>query len=164
MLVEGPQPEENMTYNPDIHHRRSIRLKEFDYSSPNAYFVTISVQERECLFGKIVDGKLWANDSGAMVSEWWIKLPEKFPGVTLDEFVVMPNHLHGIIAFVGADPCVCPGLKPHASARFFRSRVPLRIFGPIYNQGRTHGYAPTKNTLCYHRFEGQVNAPIQKAL
>lgn len=99
-----------MTYNPDIHHRRSIRLKGFDYASANAYFVTICIQNRECLFGEIVDGDVGINDAGRMVAEWWAKLPDKFTDVTLGEFVIMPNHFHGIIDLgaVGADPCVCP--------------------------------------------------------
>ena len=53
-----------MTYNPNIHHRRSIRLKEYDYSQNGAYFVTICVQNRECLFGEIVDGEMVLNDAG----------------------------------------------------------------------------------------------------
>ena len=86
-----------MTYNPDIHHRRSIRLKGFDYASANAYFVTICVQGRECLFGEIVDGKMLPNEAGRMVAGVWHELPERFPNVEIDEFIVMPNHVHGII-------------------------------------------------------------------
>ncbi|ABQ26894.1 transposase [Geotalea uraniireducens] len=91
-----------MTYNPDIHHRRSIRLREYDYSSNGAYFVTICAQGRECLFGDILDGEMRLNDAGRMVAEWWVKLPGKFPNVALDEYFVMPNHFQGIICIVGA--------------------------------------------------------------
>lgn len=99
-----------MTYSPDIHHRRSIRLKGFDYSSANAYFVTVCVEDREFLFGNILDGEMHVSDAGHLVSEWWIKLPDKFPGIALDEFAIMPNHFHGIIVLggEGADPRVCP--------------------------------------------------------
>lgn len=105
-----------MIYNPDIHHRRSIRLKEFDYSSVGAYFVTVCVQGRECLFGEIRDGKMGLNDAGRMVNQWWLKLPEKFPHAALDEYVIMPNHFHGIIFLnhcindIGrrGEPCVRP--------------------------------------------------------
>ena len=86
-----------MTYNPDINHRRSIRLREYDYSSVGAYFVTICTQGRECLFGDVADGEMCPNDAGRMVGEWWAKLPEKFPHVEVDESVVMPDHFHGII-------------------------------------------------------------------
>jgi putative transposase len=85
-----------MTYNPDIHHRRSIRLREYDYSSAGAYFVTICVQNRECLFGDIVDGKLRMNDAGLCIVESLRRIPEYFQHVELDEFVIMPNHLHAI--------------------------------------------------------------------
>lgn len=86
-----------MTYNADIHHRRSIRLKGYDYSSANAYFVTVCVEGRECLFGEIVDDAIRVNDAGRMVAEMWEGLPERFPHVTMNEFMVMPNHFHGII-------------------------------------------------------------------
>ncbi|MBI1920776.1 MAG: hypothetical protein HYS23_06805 [Geobacter sp.] len=99
-----------MTYNPDVHHRRSIRLRDFDYSSAGAYFVTICAQGRACLFGDVVDGVMTANDAGGMVGKWWCELAIKFPFVEPDLFVIMPNHFHGIIFMVGADLCVRPEL------------------------------------------------------
>lgn len=86
-----------MTYNPDLHHRRSIRLREYDYSSVGAYFVTLCVQGRECLFGSVTDGGMQMNEAGRMVEGAWRALAERFPNVMVDEFVVMPNHLHGVI-------------------------------------------------------------------
>jgi putative transposase len=86
-----------MTYDPEKHHRRSIRLKGFDYSRSAVYFVTICIQNRECLFGTILQDRLLLNDAGRMVSEEWLALPSRFTAVILDEFVVMPNHFHGII-------------------------------------------------------------------
>jgi putative transposase len=86
-----------MTYDPDKHHRRSIRLKGFDYSRSAVYFVTICIQNRECLFGKISQNQTFLNDAGEMVSAEWLALPSRFPSVSLDEFIVMPNHFHGII-------------------------------------------------------------------
>lgn len=91
-----------MTYNPDIHHRHSIRLKGYDYSSGGAYFVTICTHGRECLFGRIVDDKMQVNDAGRMVENVWLELPGRFPDVVLDAFVVMPNHFHVILFIVGA--------------------------------------------------------------
>ena len=90
-----------MSYNPDKHHRRSIRLKGFDYSSAGAYFVTICTQNKECFFGDIADGKMNRNDAGNMIDKWWNELKERFVGIELDEYVIMPNHFHGII-IVGA--------------------------------------------------------------
>ena len=118
-----------MTYNPGIHHRRSIRLKEFDYSSAGAYFVTICTHGRECLFGDIAGGEMRMNDAGRMVEEWWANLPGKFPDVAIDEFVVMPNHFHGIVC-VGAPPCGCPGFTPPRGCLTSKT-------------GRPHGAAPT---------------------
>jgi len=74
-----------MKYDPDKHHRRSIRLREYDYSTAGACFVTICTQGRACLFGEVRDGEMWLNDAGRMLSEGWLKLPDKFPAVALDE-------------------------------------------------------------------------------
>ena len=90
-----------MKYDADKHHRRSIRLKGYDYSQAGAYFVTICVKERACLFGDVLDGEMRLNDVGQMVTHDWVELPERFPTVKIDEFVVMPNHLHGIIILTG---------------------------------------------------------------
>ncbi len=86
-----------MTYNPDIHHRRSIRLRDYDYSSAGAYFVTIHAGNREGLFGSVTDGDMRLNNFGVVVDECWRAIPTHFPSVELDEFVTMPNHFHGII-------------------------------------------------------------------
>lgn len=86
-----------MPYDPVIHHRRSIRLNGYDYSQNGAYFVTICVQEKAHLFGAVRDGEVQLNDAGAMIEHWWAILRDKFPSVTTDAFVVMPNHVHGII-------------------------------------------------------------------
>ena len=97
-----------MTYDPEKHHRRSIRLRGYDYAQAGAYFVTICTQNRECMFGDVVEGQIALADPGRMVESAWRDLPEHYPGVALDEFVVMPNHLHGIIILVGAGPRACP--------------------------------------------------------
>jgi REP element-mobilizing transposase RayT len=86
-----------MTYNPDIHHRRSIRLREFDYRNAGAYFVTICAFQRECLFGEVVDGEMRLNGLGVATEACWRAITNHFPNVQLDEFVIMPNHLHGIM-------------------------------------------------------------------
>jgi REP element-mobilizing transposase RayT len=84
-------------FDPQKHHRRSIRLKGYDYSSEGAYYVTIVVQGRECLFGEIVDGEMHLNEYGEIIQKWWNEIPIHFPNVELGAFVVMPNHVHGII-------------------------------------------------------------------
>jgi REP element-mobilizing transposase RayT len=99
--VSRPHGFDVMTYNPDIHHRRSIRLREFDYSSTGVYFITTCAQNRECLFGNILDGDMVLNDAGGLVESVWNGLMERFPTIELDAFVVMPNHVHFIVNIVG---------------------------------------------------------------
>jgi len=93
-----------MPYDPNRHHRRSIRLKGYDYSQAGAYFITICTQDRACLFGKVVNGEMRLNDAGRMVLAEWNMLPERFPHVVLDAFVVMPNHVHGIVVITNPAP------------------------------------------------------------
>lgn len=88
-----------MTYDPTRHHRRSIRLRHFDYSSPGVYFVTIVVRRRLCLWGEIADGEMRLNDAGMMVAQQWQNLAERFPFCEPSTFVVMPNHFHGLLIF-----------------------------------------------------------------
>lgn len=78
-------------------HRRSIRLDGYDYSSAGAYFVTICTQDRACVFGDVVDGRMRANAAGQIVQDVWAGLASRYANVELDAFVVMPNHVHGII-------------------------------------------------------------------
>ena len=92
-----------MPYDPEKHHRRSIRLKGYDYAQPGAYFVTICTQHRACLFGAVVDGEMRLNELGRIVRDEWLKTAKLRPRVVLDEFVVMPNHVHGIIMVVDDD-------------------------------------------------------------
>jgi len=86
-----------MKYDPEKHHRRSIRLKGYDYSSAGAYFITIFTHQRRCLFGVIRNGVMELNAYGQIVAECWQQIPQHFPRVQLDAFVVMPNHVHGIL-------------------------------------------------------------------
>ncbi len=78
-------------------HRRSIRLKDYDYASPGAYFVTVCTHDRECLFGEIVDGQMMLNENGLIVVGEWERASIIREEIEIDSFVVMPNHLHGIV-------------------------------------------------------------------
>jgi len=82
------------------YNRRSLRLKHYDYSRAGYYFVTICAQGREHLFGEIVDGKMVLNVVGEMINQLWYEIENDFPNVYLHEFVIMPNHIHGIIEIV----------------------------------------------------------------
>jgi putative transposase len=104
-----------MKYNPEIHHRKSIRLKGYDYSSEGAYFITICINNREHFLGNINNFNIELSEAGKMVNSWWLKITDKFPEIFLDSFVIMPDHIHGIIFInhnnvVGADPCVSPNV------------------------------------------------------
>ena len=90
-------------YNPEKHHRRSIRLQGYDYSQEGLYFITICCQDRAHLFGEIVDGKMILNDAGLQAKKSWQDIPNHFPNAVLHEYIIMPNHIHGIIEFVGAN-------------------------------------------------------------
>src|SRR5450432_1797235 len=87
-----------MAYNPTIHHRRSICLKGYDYSRAGLYFITMCVQDRKCLFGKIVGDEMILNENGTIACQQWQELPGRFKNMELDVFQIMPNHMHGIIA------------------------------------------------------------------
>ena len=101
-------------YNPKIHHRRSIRLKGYDYSQPGFYFITVCAQDREHFFGRIRNKIMGLNDAGIMVHHEWISIPERFPNVKLHEFMVMPNHFHAIMEIVGTTLVVAPNnVKPN---------------------------------------------------
>jgi putative transposase len=84
-------------FDPKIHHRRSIRLKEYDYSQAGAYFITIVTWQRECLFGEIVNGEMILSSFGMIASQQWEKLPKRFKNIELGAYMIMPNHMHGII-------------------------------------------------------------------
>lgn len=86
-----------MAYDPEKHHRRSIRLNGYDYSQAGAYFVTLCLHNREPLFGQVVCGAMQLNPAGHMIEKWWAELPHKFASIDVDEYVVMPDHYHGII-------------------------------------------------------------------
>jgi len=127
-------------YDPTRHHRRSVRLPAYDYAQPGAYFMTICTQNRECVFGRIVDGRMILTEPGQMVEAMRRQLP-RYHGVDVDAFVVMPNHIHGIIILVGAGPRACP------------------------NMGRPQGVAPTMSLPdVVHRFRSLTTARYQRGV
>jgi putative transposase len=86
--------------NENKYHRRSIRLKEYDYSSSGEYFVTICTYQKGCIFGEIINEEMHLNDYGKIVQEEWLRTAEMRGDVELDEFIIMPNHIHGIITLI----------------------------------------------------------------
>lgn len=126
--------------------RKSIRLKGYNYSTPGYYFVTICTKDKKCLFGEIPDAGMELNDAGRMVDRVWHELPVFYPNIHVDAFIIMPNHIHGIIIInshnnVGAGPRACP-------------EAPSAI------DGQPRGVAPTKIKLSLpdvvHRFKSMT--------
>ncbi len=100
-----------MEYNSKIHHRKSIRLNGYDYSQDGVYFITIITQNKKCIFGDIINNEMRLNDIGQIVKKYWLEISNYFPNITLDEYIIMPNHIHGIIIvdYCRGDPCGRPG-------------------------------------------------------
>lgn len=90
-------PDRRIRFDPKKHHRKSIRLPGYDYSQAGAYYVTIVTHQRNCLFGEVVNGEMVLNDFGKIADECWRVIPDHSPLVELGAYVVMPNHVHGII-------------------------------------------------------------------
>ncbi|MEB3120773.1 MAG: transposase [Snowella sp.] len=86
-----------MKFDPEKHHRRSIRLKNYDYSQPGYYFLTICTYQRQSWFGEIKNYRMYLNQIGKIVAEEWINTPKIRSNFELDEWIIMPNHLHGIV-------------------------------------------------------------------
>jgi len=123
MFARCPETVNFMKYNPDKHHRRSIRLKDCDYAQQGAYFVTICAHQKTCLFGGVVDDRVILNETGEIVMDEWLNTAVTRPYVELDAFVVMPNHFHGIL-FIIDDPLGSRGMARHAPMNH-----PRREFG-----------------------------------
>ena len=106
-------------YDPDKHHRCSIRLKGYDYTLPGAYFVTLNTRRGEHLFGEIVDGEIQLSEYGEIVQDCWNETPEHFARADLDAFVVMPNHIHLVIILTDSQSTACRALTDCAPTPTF---------------------------------------------
>ena len=148
--------------------RKPLRLGQYDYSRPGEYFVTICTKDRESRFGEIEDGEMRTNDSGAIVQSCWNDLPNHYPNVQLDEFVVMPNHVHGVIRIleqflVGAThghnrndgPTVGDGLKPPVGVT---QSSPLQ--GKRHRLGHIVGSFKSAITKRINEIHGTPGAPL----
>ena len=174
-----------MLYNPSLHHRRSIRLKGYDYSQAGLYFITICCQNHICRFGTIENGEMVLNDAGQMIEKWCAELTNKFPDIELDRYVIMPNHYHAIIvnngcgAMVGADLRVCPdenmrvqgahaGKGAHAGAPLPNAKTgehdilgehtgsPLHAVVQWFKTMTTNEYIRGVNNLGWQRFDKKL--------
>jgi putative transposase len=87
------------------HHRRSIRLRDYDYSQAGYYYVTICTQDRVCRFGRVRGEHVYLNRMRLVVKRWWAWFPRQYPYVILDSGVIMPNHLHEIVVIANENVC-----------------------------------------------------------
>ena len=113
-----------MKYNPHIHNRQSLRLKGYDYGSEGLYFLTICTYDRNHYFGEIKNGKMTLNAAGKIATECWENIPNHFPHTKLYEYVIMPNHVHGIIEITENRGGVAGGngaLSHHVGSRLIAS-------------------------------------------
>jgi putative transposase len=112
-----------MPFDPNLHHRRSIRLKDYDYSQPGAYFITICTEGRNCLFGDVVNTWMKLNDYGQLVQSCWDDLPMHYPYLATDAFMIMPNHVHALMVLLD-DIHVGAGLRPAQDTPAKRHSIP----------------------------------------
>ena len=148
-----------MPYDPQRHHRRSIRLPDCDYRSPGMYYVTLCAYERGTLFGEVIGGEVQLNASGQIVADTWRWLATRYPYLSLDAWVIMPDHLHGIIA-IGDAPCEVsddteiPAIKPLGQIIGAFKTVSTKAI----NDGRdTPGMAVWQRNFWEHIIRNQVD-------
>jgi len=156
MIVLGRYVEEEpMTHNQAIHHR-SIRLSHYDYSQPGWYFVTICTQENRVMFGKVIDDKMCLNASGELAQKIWSSLPERFSFVQLDAFVVMPNHVHGIIVLVDAQ-------RSSRQQKPSLARVPARFQPSVQAKKDNHLIPGSSLGEVVRTFKGATTYHVRRA-
>ena len=149
-----------MPCDPEIHHRRSIRLKGYDYTQAGAYCVTMVTQDRECLFGEVVGSEMRLNEAGRMLERWLAELGNKYPLVMPGARVVMPNHFHGIIVItdepVGADLRVCPHVAAHTDDQGAHAGAPLPEIVQWFKTMTTNDYIHGIRTRGWPRFRTRL--------
>lgn len=138
-----------MIHNSKIHHRRSIRLTEYDYSQGGYYYVTICTHSRECNLGKIINGKIRLSKIGEIINKYWLEIPQHFENILLDEWIIMPNHFHGIVVIENDHNVPCRGVARNAptnkmsliSPRHGALSTIIRSFkSAVTNQCHKNGY------------------------
>ncbi len=128
-----------MVYDPRVHHRRSIRLRGYDYAGGGVYFVTICTAAKNSMFGEVIEGEMILNEAGRLVQKTWNSLTERFRSLVLDAFQIMPNHLHALFALPG------PGLAP---------ALAMATGAPVIQP-----YEDCKGTACPTRADPQRERP-----
>ncbi|MHB1293540.1 MAG: transposase [Anaerolineae bacterium] len=136
--------EPTMPFSPDRHRRHSVRLAGHDYTQPCAYFLTICTLDRACLFGEVVDGRMCLNAYGQAVDACWRAIPDHFPHARCDAWVVMPNHVHGIIVFAAGVGVGARHVVPLPAAAGPPERFGAPVAGSLATIVRTFKAAATR--------------------
>ncbi len=132
-----------MPYDPERHHRQSVRWRDHDYATGGTYFVTLVTLDRECLFGDVRDGEIRLNELGLIVDREWAHSAIIRPEVTIDVFTVMPNHLHGLVTI---NPKEGPIVGAHGGAPF-SVVTNAGVDQPLLvTSGRAHHRAPLQRS------------------
>ena len=144
-----------MPCDPNVHHRHSTRLQSYDYSRGGAYFVTICTQDRARLLGEVLSGQMCLSSAGQMISDVWASMPTRFPTIVLDTFVVMPDHVHGVVMLcdekaaeseAGNEPRKASGTLPGTIGRILQAFKSISTHA--YTQGVKHqGWSPFTGRL-----------------
>ena len=128
-------------------NRKSIRLKGYDYTQAGAYFVTVCAHNRGCFFGEIVNGQMALNDCGNTAALCWREIPNHFPHVDLDEFIVIPNHMHGVLV-----------IKNTVGAKNF-SPLQISLTTPIQSQRHIYGTSWDEDEYYAEKKKGDIFCP-----
>jgi REP element-mobilizing transposase RayT len=143
-----------MNYDPQKHHRRSIRLRGYDYSSPGAYFITICSHNKQFLFGNVADGQMHRNDYGEIVQEEWFRSARIRKEIQLDAWMVMPNHVHGIVMIA---PVAAHGYAPGTALAAHRA-----VAHGVGAHGCVPGTVLTSHRAVARAVGAHGHAPLQR--
>lgn len=160
------------TYNPLIHNRQSIRLKGYDYSRSGAYFITLNTENRAPLFGVIKDGKMELNEAGEEAYKCWLAIPDHYPFIRIHEFIIMPDHIHGILEIINkSNDYSTVGANDYSTvgARLIES-VGARLIAPRQdNESKKGGFSGINNPMFHQNlsriirwFKGRTTFEIRK--
>jgi REP element-mobilizing transposase RayT len=155
-MTRDPHPK----FSPNKHHRKSIRLQGYDYTQAGAYFVTIATYQRECLFGDVVNDEMRLDDFGKIVQWEWLDLPKRFRYIELGAYIVMPNHVHGILIFREPVGATRQGLTVVSA-----SKIPVQTESPDGIEGsplHPHGPKPASLGAIISQFKSRVTKRLWK--
>jgi putative transposase len=149
-----------MHYNPNHHHRRSIRLPDYDYSRPGAYFITLCIHDwSQHLFGEVIDGKMVSNEFGVIADKWISSIPGRFENIGIESSVVMPNHVHLVVVIRHSDGPVTPVVPVGAIHELTLRELPIR---ELPQRESSDAYRKQRRVMTIPKIVGyyRMNVPV----